>query len=528
VNLATDAQGLASCVWQLDGANLHQSCRATLLDATQTPVDNQVVRFSASLLRASEVAYDPRACPDLLAAGVRTVQQAIDALCGRAGGGCCCVVVEPGRELHRVIDELLEQGERAICLCLLVGEHVLADGSPFENREPQRDLHLSIVGCGPGTRLQLREPLLLGGWASFHLGDIDITCADRAFIAPRAQDVVVERCRISGPASNAGLLQVYEAQRFRLAACTLQAIAQPQLTGPAEFCANVFEDPELWRVVDLAEFQARTRREANIFVRRNDLSQIAARLTGLLAERRNSFTFAEAAAFNRFIQLIAGERPTPFSVIDVLDEIRIAALREQRGAALEIGPLLLEDIRRVAATRDVSIWLENNDIAGSVSFYGAGDPNFSIPTNVLNTLRNRLREGASPLVGEAGVVQVRGNRLTNLLLGRGIADAVRRLGTGQTSRVPVNAVFESFLLDGNVVAGENSMLLARHLSLNANDFTGSATRPTAAGAPLIGAVIGDTALYVGNHGRNNLKPAVVFDATRASDRVANLELVIQP
>jgi hypothetical protein len=94
VDIAT-VDGIASCTWSLDSTTPSQQVEASLLAVDGTPV-HLPIRFTANLSLASEVAYDPRACADLTAAGVRTVQQALDALCQRAPEE------EPGIGIRRV------------------------------------------------------------------------------------------------------------------------------------------------------------------------------------------------------------------------------------------------------------------------------------------------------------------------------------------------------------------------------------------------------------------------------------------
>ncbi|ABI57089.1 DUF6519 domain-containing protein [Alkalilimnicola ehrlichii MLHE-1] len=61
-------------------------------------------------------------CPDLDREGVETVQDALNTLCGRSGGGGCAQVVEPG-ELARTLKVLIEERRESIWLCLKPGVH---------------------------------------------------------------------------------------------------------------------------------------------------------------------------------------------------------------------------------------------------------------------------------------------------------------------------------------------------------------------------------------------------------------------
>ena len=79
-DVVTAVDGIAACAWALDSETLSQQVEATLLDAAGKPVHLPVL-FTANLSKACQVAYDPKNCDTLNAAGVKTVQEAIDHLC---------------------------------------------------------------------------------------------------------------------------------------------------------------------------------------------------------------------------------------------------------------------------------------------------------------------------------------------------------------------------------------------------------------------------------------------------------------
>src|SRR5690606_23302133 len=96
----TQASGIASMEWELDPGQFNQTCTAELLEAGEPAPDKyNPIHFSARLALASQLAYDAAGCADLQAAGVNTVQAALDALCQRshAGtGGCCKTIGKTG------------------------------------------------------------------------------------------------------------------------------------------------------------------------------------------------------------------------------------------------------------------------------------------------------------------------------------------------------------------------------------------------------------------------------------------------
>ena len=152
----TGPHGIAECGWQLGTAGA-QSVEAVLLDAGGTPIPGQILRFSANLSIASQVAYDPAKCSNL--AGAQTVQDAIDILCQTKGGGCCVCVGKGGdyERLDEALKDLLDRGERDICICLLHGDQEV-QGMEIEQKPGEPELHIKITGCGPGSRIILVEP----------------------------------------------------------------------------------------------------------------------------------------------------------------------------------------------------------------------------------------------------------------------------------------------------------------------------------------------------------------------------------
>jgi Family of unknown function (DUF6519)/Carboxypeptidase regulatory-like domain len=80
IDVLTESHGIACVFWELDSTNVTQQVMVRLLDVAGNPI-HLPVRFTANLSIATEVAYDPRDCPALAQAAVRTVQAALDRLC---------------------------------------------------------------------------------------------------------------------------------------------------------------------------------------------------------------------------------------------------------------------------------------------------------------------------------------------------------------------------------------------------------------------------------------------------------------
>ncbi len=96
-SVLTDSEGVAQADWRLGRLDQPQRIEARLALVTQ-PTAHVPVRFSASYETASDVAVDPANCPDFQQNNVRNVQQALDLLCARTGGG-----EEPGFRIQRML-----------------------------------------------------------------------------------------------------------------------------------------------------------------------------------------------------------------------------------------------------------------------------------------------------------------------------------------------------------------------------------------------------------------------------------------
>lgn len=227
VVVSTLADGIARVDWHLAPATLSQTCSAELLVAGQAVADRfNEIHFGARLSVAAEVAYDPAKCPDMKAQGIRDVQAAIDALCQKNHGGGCCVCVGKGGEfahLDQAIGELIKGGHKDICLCLLPGDHSLADSID----QGGEGINLLVHGAGPGSRLHLKDQ-------EFNLFDFDsLTFRDFDIISPEGtypirfqgcRQLRLEGMRVAGlTAPGNSLLQVADARLFHLVGSQLDA-----------------------------------------------------------------------------------------------------------------------------------------------------------------------------------------------------------------------------------------------------------------------------------------------------------------
>ncbi len=555
----TDAQGVAQCEWRLDAPNPSQRVQATLLELDGRPfVDEDgapriaPLFFNANQSRADQVAYDPRRCPDLKEA--TTVQAAIDILCRRPQGGGCCVTVGEGGafpRLDQAISALLEEGRREICICLLAGEHETV--SPSITRGlAGRDLHITIHGCGPASRLTLADkPWLFQGVAAVTLRDLVIEPAFQvnnvagAISFRHCAQVTVTGCTIRGFTPEGPLLTVADADQVRLRDNLLEASQFTSLEIPQKLFTQAEVGPlaDLFALPGQGEFHWATFREkateaANALAGMNSEERKAVQQRIQQAfgdqELRRAMSSGEVLNLFKLAASLGAEKVDPVNMLDLLLDIRRAAIKARPGLALVLGetfpPQQLPQVELGILDEDDLISLESNEIAGVVSLYGLpAAPDFLrkvLTPGFLKTLQGQLAERRVVLNGLLGTLNLRGNQLVQVTVAREVIQALQQ-ALSSDNVVQLFGLFGRLLASDNVFEAGESLVVVRHLAMMANDFkmTAGVQPPPGATAPpaqIAGVVIADTSIYTGNHGRGgNLR---LQDVSRASERVANLEL----
>lgn len=110
---------------------------------------------SACALSADDIAFDGSACES----GASTVQEMLDLLCARAGGGCCEATLEPsGGDDATKIQELLDDVDPggSLTICLKPGVYRLDQPIVVEGKR------LALEGC-PSAVIETREDDGLSG-----------------------------------------------------------------------------------------------------------------------------------------------------------------------------------------------------------------------------------------------------------------------------------------------------------------------------------------------------------------------------
>jgi hypothetical protein len=577
VDVTAGVNGVYSCTWQLGATVQTQRVEAFLVEIDGKPfVDGAGeptlprIFFNAILSRASHVAYAPGACADL--AQARTVQEALDILCTRPSGGGCCVTVGDGGDypdLVTAIKELLERGERNLCLCLLSGEHVFG-GFDFEAQVDERMLHIEVKGCGSATQVFWRAPLRLHGVDSFALRNIAIELAfapdkeDAALVFDRCTNVTVIGCTLEGVVApgrmegnrfvpGGSLLTIVDGDDVRLSDNTLYA-ALPQTFPPLRDLfdrAGSGELAELFAIaaegVRLVEWRSLALRMASILAETNQdvRKQMSERLQRLLTPSSGStaFSSAEIIQFTKLIFALNGERVGGQTFFDILLDLRLSAIKARAGAAVVLNQRRVfnefnaSNLAETIDTLDEDdiVLLENNRIAGVVSLYGAPAPLEMLAQAAAELARLDRQPnqpgGSRVTIASAlfGTLQLRGNQIARLAIGQAVLDELRQRSAGEATSTLESDVFGRVLFDGNVIEGALNLMLARHLNVHGNEFTRSAAPSTSrlstvGGATLPDFFVADAASYVGNQGAS--EATVLFDISRLSQRVANLSITI--
>ena len=368
------------------------------------------------------------------------------------------------------------------------------------------------------------------------------------------REVRLETCRIAGFRANdnnpdAAVVEIHNATNVYVGNSSFEAL-RTETRGAVNKVFNgigLLED--LYATDDWREFADQVRSTAAelaalpLATRQDIWRQTLFPITALHLDR---LSMGEENAYRRFAYALLREDVDPLELIDHMIALREEVVRAQPGVALEIGwtiekspnpgiDLELRSLSNPGRARAGEVVIENNVFTGNLSFYGRANLDRPLTDNHLGRLKRLLvnngEERITLIDGLLGVAQLRGNHLTRVLISRDMADALRQLAT-----VGGRAVFEmlckSMHCTDNIVDGIESVFVAEHVSLASNNFTLDAVRGLASddvGQTIMSALaIGDSGIYVGNHGRGMIPTAqtVLRDVTRTSVGTANLEIAI--
>lgn len=503
----TDGNGLLSCVWRLNPGIAAQSAEAHLLDSGGNPIPHQVVRFHAT----------------------------IDAGSGTGAGDHrgCCVCVGPGGDFETIeeaVKALMARGERDLCLCLLAGDHPLGllellppdpEGPPF---------HLSIRGCGRLSRVRVEGGIVIIGWASVRLLDLNLILNPGTVVHTLGvSEVRVENVNASGGAEEAGMLRIHDASRVYIGKCVLQARTIAFSSRLSDLFAELGPLESVWDRIDDPDFDSVIRSISQEFwaMSPDERRRGAESMLAKVRDGRRRLSTGFVAGLARFATRLSVELPSG-SLADDIYQLTALMAAQSDLVALEIGANdeLQKLLADPASVTTAEVIVEDNEIAGNISFYGrsGGDPlNVDERERLAGVLKGGNRFG-----GLAGTAHLRDNHFGRLLVSAGMLDALREFAMGNGGE-QLLTLYENFLVTNNVFDGAGSLALAQHIPLTSNDFTlASLVRPT---APMVVLdVSADTGIATGNHGDTLLDTAgaqqavQIEETTRVFTEVANLEL----
>jgi Family of unknown function (DUF6519) len=492
VDIKTNPGGVAACMWALDPVTRAQTVEAVLLEGGQPTTHYLPVRFTARLLRAEDVSYDPAKCATLAAAKANTVQLAIDELCKHVQ---CDVTVGPGGHYSTLAEALtarlthaieVKRDSADICICLLPGDHVigewLPDLVPDVWQKFQKLLsrtHLRITGCGGGTRLIAKEVTLeLRHFASVTL---EAFHARTHAVAPlidlhHCQEVTLHDLRLFGIIDRLPLIRIEGAQQIRCANSSVEAYARDALRRTERIVGAIKPLGDVLEVI--REHDAATYvREISAILPTLETTAAGSRVAmvrrlhrTLARARPGTFSEDEIAALKRFFSAYAQPQPHRAELLAALAGIRAAGVAETPRLALGFG------------TVGGDVVLHGNRITGIVSL--DSEPPL-LTTKDLQQVAANFKAGTLTFGSGLGGLHITQNRLDGMLV-VGLA-ALRRLkkpeGTiaGASSRI---------VLNDNVVTGP-AQLLGHHAHTGGNLFEPSVR---------LFYVVSRTAAFVGNTG----------------------------
>lgn len=427
-------------------------------------------------IRAEHVSYEAaEACSDL--AGVDTVQEALDTLCSRPSGGAGCEVTvgEEGEfpSLGEAIDALLSEGRRDLCLCLMRGDHELAEALTVSG---EGRIHLSISGCGGGTRLRLGGALVFDGLASLTLRDLFVDRGEtEGVVVERCGDVTVSGVDLVGPGDmEVPLLRIAEAGRVGVSDSLFETHAETALERSRSILG-----PELERL--MADFDRERFFREVIEVGENlarldpgERQELANGIDQRVREASGTLSTAEFQVYRELSGAIAEEVFVASRLTGLFGSLRMRAL-----AAADASAVFLD-----LASGGASV--EGCEIVGRLQLYGRR-PGGELSPDALEALGGMFAEGRVRVETSGPQLQLRGNALTSV----GVAGEMlaRLRGLLEQQGGALGGLFGTAQYSDNTLIAPRNQLVGGLLNLTANVF--HLSEP-------VGWAVAGSSIYVGN------------------------------
>ena len=545
--VATDDKGIASYEWTI-GNQGEQKVEAYLLDKAGNRIEDKCIIFTANLSKADEVRYDPGICTKWEDAPT-TVQAALDELCDRESGGGCRVTVGNGGQyasLDVAIYELLEKNKADICLCMLPGEQESETDFGFtaiaelvaKLSSEGESVHLKVVGCGPGTRVILNAPILLQGFASVIIKDLEIAAGkfdglsdnlDRpyALSIESVAEVSMSGCHIWGYANNTTdpLILIKEATKIYLENNLFE-----------RHWENI-EPPDNTVYQDIGKFQPMLKvikseylREVHIYYSNHDYTKtaitVAHDISGLNLEERKkiSITIKDNAAMLQNEELKQAyddladavfvenddrtEEEIASTVLNKIKDIRETTMQEHTGCALTI----------FCNTGKMSIL--HNSIYGLVTLNTFADKMLKIDKNIRQMLFDRVNNEGIPLVNDdCAQLDLLNNKLTRI-------NTVSQSSYDKLITPPATIDEGVYRMDirGNSFLMGRSVLLTEYSNIDCNFFEKYEDNDEII---TLAYAIAHSAVYMGNQARhiNPLIDNIPFHSAKSANLPDDLVII---
>ncbi|MEU9167438.1 DUF6519 domain-containing protein [Streptomyces sp. NPDC048420] len=492
----TDDHGIARADWTPDGSTPAQTVEARLLDRGGTEIAHQVVAFNARLGRED-----------------------------------CCVSVGPAGDFPTVdeaVSTLMDRGELVLCLCLAPGDHFVRGGT-LDAGVRRRPFHLSLRGCGRGTRVFLREAWELAGWASVRLLDLDLWLPRGGGLTTwDTLEVRLENVHVTGVVDERAQVRIHDAQRVSVIGCRLVPPALKALGRLSGLLEDLKPLDRPW-LEDHERFADAVRALAEELeaIPADRRAELGGALRRLAADGRRRLPWLLERRLDHLGRLLAHDVVTAPALLAALELLPAALGGFEAGVALEIGPRdgFQDAIEQPAFTREAEVVVARNDIAGDLSLYGVRSRE-ELTSGELAELGGWVK-GGTLLTAHGGSVHVRENHLHRLTVSEGMISALR---TRITNQIALTTVYDTLHVVDNVFENRDSITLARHITLSGNEFTDGAVLPPApsAAAPLRTAAlaIADSAVVSSNHAKPGGGLVQIRQVTRTFVGGLNIEVGI--
>jgi hypothetical protein len=493
-----------------------QPCSTSIYQGqTVTTVDDALKLLCD--IQARHVSYSAGSgCTFLNQPGIDTVQEALDALCQRpTGGGCKVTVGTDGQfaTIEEAVKAMTGQGVFDICICLLGGD-AHADMHPLGRIEKEKDfphLNVSLMGCGPGTRLRPDASAAFIAIDNLHLAHLWIDGLDNPnpVRISNCGAVTLNAVHHIGVAPEAFLLIVGACAQLSMNHCVMEAYKGKELELPVAVFAFNPELATLFARPGRETFVASAASEAQKLaaLSPDDRRKIAEQLQAMVKKFADKMSPNELLSYRRMILLLELTDISDAHCQDALHDIRDQAHHAVVGRALVFNDALAR----------VSIL--NSRFYGQVSLYGP--PGDILSAEEIKQLEGMLKEaGQLTLLPHATDFLIQGSMLTRLALSGKRVDQLRQII--QEGKGMLTGLYEAARIADSVFAGNGNQLLFADITLNGNNLTSL--------EPVVGNVMGETAIYAGNRVRRRLMPGdnqsvgggQVFSAVRELQRAANM------